>query len=57
MMASNFPIGSLVALKTCSGVGVVIDHQRGRVLVAWAGLEFTGRHRPESLKLATESSS
>jgi hypothetical protein len=50
---SVFPVGTLVALKTCRGVGKVTGMKRGRILVSW-GIGYLGRHRAENLVLVEE---
>jgi hypothetical protein len=47
------PIGSGVYLKSCptGEPGTVTGEQRGRVLVHWADLNLSGKHRPETLQV------
>lgn len=49
-----FPIGSMVYLKSFPGPrGIVQRTHRGVVYVRWSDLNFTGRHRPDALILAS----
>jgi len=46
-----------VFLKCCPAddVGTVTGTHRGRIVVDWGSLNYTGKHKPESLTLAEES--
>ncbi len=50
--AALYPKNTRVRLKSCpSGApGEVVGHERRRVVVRWPDLEYTGRHRVESLE-------
>jgi hypothetical protein len=53
--AMPFAIGAKVVLVSCPSAPGVIRGTRGRkVLVEWSDLNYTGKHRPEALMLATE---
>ena len=45
--------GTRVRLLLCpfGQPGVVLGQNRGKIVVEWTDLEFTGRHRPEDLVL------
>jgi hypothetical protein len=47
--------GARVYLKTCQfgEPGTVMTHKRGKIMVYWPGIDFLGKHRPESLEIAT----
>jgi hypothetical protein len=52
-----FAIGASVALVNCPGqAGTVKGMSRGgKIIVAWHGLNYTGRHSPDRLKLAEDA--
>ncbi len=51
--AALYPKNALVRLKSApdGAPGQVIGHERRRVVVRWADLDYTGRHRVESLEM------
>jgi len=52
-----FAIDAAVYLRNCSSgaPGRVRGFEYGRVVVHWADLRFTGKHRPDTLVLADAS--
>jgi hypothetical protein len=52
-----FEAGTLVYLANCQcgEPGRVVGFERGRVLVRWDGLRFTGRHKADTLVLAADA--
>jgi hypothetical protein len=52
---TEFPIGARVLLKCCPyEAGVAQDVVRGKLVVYWADLGYTGRHKPSTLMLAPD---
>jgi hypothetical protein len=54
-----FEVGAKVLLKSCPSdvPGIVCGMQRERVIVQWPDLNYTGRHKADSLMLADGTAS
>jgi hypothetical protein len=55
-LPSPFAVGTRVMLRCCAGAhpGVVTGLRRGKIIVDWPDLHFTGRHKATALIAADQ---